>query len=400
MYLLKRNKLYSNRHPLRCVRGSAYILILGASLMLITIAMGALLMGRNAIQSARASATRNQLQLSAQSGVELALQYITAHEDWRADADSDTLFNRTLRDDEEITVDVYDPEGDKLSQDVCAAVMLESYATSRNGEHIVEVELESDAIGNDPLESATLSLDPIGWWRLADTNGVVIDTMDLQDGEYLGTYTQGIPVPTRCDRSVYLNGNSGRITIPHNSKFLIPAGSVSFWFQPLSSSGTSGLICKLIGNLGTSDTFFCWYDSTTVKYIFKNSYGYTFLYYTMPSDSFANQWHHVVLTFGDSDGTRLYVDGELVMGASAMKGGWGGDSYGSNNTANLRVGVSPNMTWDADGYAYPFQGMMDEVALFEKQLSKEDVALLYDAGTQANHTMHVLQGSWRQLVVE
>jgi len=78
-----------------------------------------------------------------------------------------------------------------------------------------------------------------------------------------------------------------------------------------------------------------------------------------------NEWHHLV---GTSDGTttRIYVDGVLEKSATP--------TFSSFTYSGARIGIN-----NPGGY-YPFNGSIDEVAVYNTALSATDVSQMYNDG--------------------
>ncbi len=97
-------------------------------------------------------------------------------------------------------------------------------------------------------------------------------------------------------------------------------------------------------------------------------------YYTTPLTSFEGQWIHIVGTYdgrGGStayNGIKLYLNGTRVDDASG-----GGGTYVAmhNTTALLEIGKLSTSTAN---------GLIDEVAVFNSELSASDVTNIYDNG--------------------
>ena len=86
------------------------------------------------------------------------------------------------------------------------------------------------------------------------------------------------------------------------------------------------------------------------------------------------QWHHIAGTCSESE-ARLYVDGEMVgKGSKAVVGA---------NTCALTLGLGLS----TPGEIYPglpvdsasFNGIMDEVMIFNRGFSRDEIRALYDA---------------------
>jgi len=78
------------------------------------------------------------------------------------------------------------------------------------------------------------------------------------------------------------------------------------------------------------------------------------------------KWHHLVLTFADrvKDGMKLYLDGELAM------------KYTRRFLKNTRNGVGLGVGGGGYGQPRRFKGAIDEVMMFDRQLTPEQVRSL------------------------
>ena len=80
-----------------------------------------------------------------------------------------------------------------------------------------------------------------------------------------------------------------------------------------------------------------------------------------------NQWHHVVYT-RSGDSVALYLNGELELSDTLAP------TYGTSDA--ITAGMRPDQHW-------AFQGMLDELALYNYALSPEQVLAHYDAASAA-----------------
>ncbi len=90
-------------------------------------------------------------------------------------------------------------------------------------------------------------------------------------------------------------------------------------------------------------------------------------------DSFNDgMWHHVVATYSGNSiaaSANIYVDGELV---SATVG---------NDTLTATIdGTTPFQIGGRDGGNFGFIGNLDDVAVYDKELTPEEIATIYNAG--------------------
>ncbi len=92
------------------------------------------------------------------------------------------------------------------------------------------------------------------------------------------------------------------------------------------------------------------------------------------------QWHHAVFTFGP-DGMALYIDGRLVD-TNLYGGGLGATSGGLGNYEPIALGAA---AWNSgDRRITPlrahFSGVLDDVRLYDYDLSGTEAAWLYEQG--------------------
>nr|WP_232009731.1 LamG domain-containing protein [Actinomyces howellii] len=149
--------------------------------------------------------------------------------------------------------------------------------------------------------------------------------------------------------------------------------SVEAWFQTTTTSG------GVIANFGSSTT-----GSSTSKdrmVYMRNDGTLGFMLYpgavtTIASPRSYNDgsWHHVVATMSPTEGSALYVDGELVGSDATMTRGQAFDGFwrvGGDSVAGVAVAPS-------SGY---FTGSIDEVAVYGTALGLDAVRAHYALGT-------------------
>ena len=207
------------------------------------------------------------------------------------------------------------------------------------------------------------------WWRLSETSSTYADTIAGLSATNNGTTTrgyQGAFYPFDTNAAVDLDGTSGYVSVSDVYDFTGTAAfSVSCWINAdvvggrvISKEGTDGWRLFLYG--------------TGVIFDRHNAGG---------TDSASNSatigtgtWYHLVGTY---DGSNLvaYVNG--VAGSSTASS----RSLGGNSNS-LAFGRQAN------GAASFFNGRMDEVAIWSRALSADEVLQLYQysAGTSTTAT--------------
>ena len=204
---------------------------------------------------------------------------------------------------------------------------------------------------------------PTGFWRLGDpaTSSVAADS----SGNGLsGVYDQGVvrgqPGAVSGDTAAAFSGNV--VTVPSAASLDIrSAVSVEAWVRP-SASHNGGILEKTVDG-SVNSQYMLFVEGGLPKFRLRTAAGGL---PTIDGPTLAlNTWSHVVGTF---DGTtmRLYVNGALAASAAAA----GPVAGGSGPTYIGRLGQS----------FYPFQGSLDEVAVFPLALSAERVRAHYQGG--------------------
>jgi len=150
--------------------------------------------------------------------------------------------------------------------------------------------------------------------------------------------------------------------------------SVSAWVYP--DNGTKAqLIFGFYRNstfingpsvwFGDNDSYFNYYDKINTSSIFS-------------STTYAiNTWHHVVLTIRDNRSGVLYVNGSSALTISGANGEGGLDMFS--------IGVDyDSVSGTAGNLAQFFDGKIDEVAVWNDELTSAEVTAIYNSGNMLN----------------
>ena len=192
----------------------------------------------------------------------------------------------------------------------------------------------------------------VSWWP---GDGSTIDIAGASNGTFQGTaqyYSSG-----KVDAAFWFNGTSNYVDIP--SMNLGSTFTVEFWMYPTGG----GSYQHLVSNTSSSSNY-------GALYYYPSSYVYFYQGGTnrmaTPANSVTyNTWSHIALTY-DGSVSRLYVNGALQATSSAF-------SMTFNNA--LRLGYSTN---NSDSR---FSGLLDEVSLYNRALSVEEILAIYNSGS-------------------
>ena len=172
------------------------------------------------------------------------------------------------------------------------------------------------------------------------------------------TVNSGLQAQIFWSRSAQFSGNSSSYVSVPNSTSLNLTGSFSIeaWVNPANNS-TKGVISKG-GSLGTSLKYAVRISNSRVSII---TNGASRLSSKTTSLIPVNTWTHIAATYSSISGQfKIFING--LLDSSATIAG----STPTTNTDSLFIGISGNST--------PFNGQLDEVRLWNRELSASEVS--------------------------
>ncbi len=207
---------------------------------------------------------------------------------------------------------------------------------------------------------------PAAYWRLGDTSGVVArDLTGRRDGAYRGVPTFSQPGAVSGNTAIGFDGLNDGVRLPA-APAINPASGVSIelWVKR-SGRGKQTLVVSRRGSATRFAGYLVGIDAANrVQATFADDDRSVTLRSAAALDS---NWHHIVASYGDG-AARLWVDSvrhdrqrialELAPGSQ------------------LRVGTLPS------GRSR-FAGMLDEVAIYRRALTRAQIAAHYAAATSA-----------------
>jgi PKD repeat protein len=234
-------------------------------------------------------------------------------------------------------------------------------------------QLTIQPVPTDAYGQAVYNSNPLLYWRLNDASHAssALDTSPYQDNGSANsgvTFQQSSPVST-TGKAAKFNGSTGLIA--STQTFTDPTVySEELWFNTTTTdggkligfgdqpTGLSGNYDRHVYMLNTGQLEFGTYTGVTNTIVSPNSYN-------------NGKWHHLVATQGPA-GMALYVDGQLL--------GTNPQTQAQNYTGYWRVGGDP--TWGGANSNY-FAGTIDEVAVYDTQLTPAQVLAHYEASPAA-----------------
>lgn len=150
--------------------------------------------------------------------------------------------------------------------------------------------------------------------------------------------------------------------------------SVAAWVKWESGgTGTSHIYNESYNNTGVRFSLNITADGQ-LKMSYRNNDAGGVIYVESGLDDLVpeDEWHHVAGTWNaDNDEQKLYIDGSLVATEAN-----GANNFPGNDAAKIRLGK-------AGTTANNFKGLMDEVAVFTKELTADQVSDMYQRGAIA-----------------
>jgi hypothetical protein len=205
----------------------------------------------------------------------------------------------------------------------------------------------------------------VGWWRGE------VDASDFVGGHH-GTSLSGVNImapsitATGMVGSAFVFYGTNHIQVPDGVDLKPAQFTIEAWVYPAVQNNTYQTVLAKGSAVNDDDAYYLGVVNGGASFWTKNSGSMGQLAGgAVP----ANQWTHLAATF-DGSSRRLYVNGILI----GAQGSLGPLTYDSASVP-LTIGAD----WTANSPACLFNGMLDEVSLFNRALSQAEITGLYIA---------------------
>ena len=188
---------------------------------------------------------------------------------------------------------------------------------------------------------------------LYGNDGNIFGSPELVDGKF--------------GKALKFNGESDWIEVPHDDILTVTESvTVMAWINPERLSGPNNAQWQGILSKGNSPRSYSFYTETANQCLHLSAGGGS----TCNIQLQTNEWQHVV---GQVDsGTHRY----WINGDSAGESGGKSALPGTGDTSNVFVGTS------AEGASRLFQGLIDEVRIWNRALSEDEILAEMETGYQ------------------
>jgi hypothetical protein len=225
---------------------------------------------------------------------------------------------------------------------------------------------------------------PIGYWRLGEsaTTGTASDSSGLPTGRggvYSRAVTSGVPgaINGDPDTAASFDGLSSFVEVyggPTNPYNLANSFTLEAWVinnGPLEPNVARILSTRILSGTGSPSTTggfgFGVLRSGAMRFTTFGIKDYDSSLTTLPVDG---AWHHVVLVLDSNNTANFYLDGQLTDAITASKAT-------ASSPSNLNIGRNPIP--DGSGLSEYFNGSIDEVAIYNVELTADQVLAHYQA---------------------
>lgn len=203
------------------------------------------------------------------------------------------------------------------------------------------------------------------------STAITIDSANDSLGTYNGTAQGGLTYTAgKSGNAFTFNGTNAYVSLPTNTLSSLTDFSISLWCNPSSLLTGGAALVSNATNFGGVDYGYMLYFSYGSLY---------FRFYRTPIVDLvanlqftANTWYHIVITRKSSTGTKMYINGSLNASNTSTVN----PNYTTTNYNSLGV-----LQYDSINKVYYYDGKIDEVNIWNKELTATEVTELYNSGT-------------------
>ena len=226
-----------------------------------------------------------------------------------------------------------------------------------------------DSTVSQPQGTGRLDSGLAGYWAMDDGSGT--SATDSSTNANTGTLTGGPAWTTgQIGSAVDFDGTDDYVTVA-DADALDVADSTHFtltgWFNRDTFTADHTIIAKRNGQAAGDTGYVLYVDDANDDIVFEVSDGTDEYSRTSTSSFTSSGWQHVAAVFDDTLGMTIYINGTVNQDAAS---GTLGNIGSLANTVAFRSGAES----DAGS---PFDGKLDEIRLYNRVLSPDEVNQLY-----------------------
>ncbi len=209
----------------------------------------------------------------------------------------------------------------------------------------------------------------VAWWTLDEITGQF--SFDLANFDNMGIHMNNpVPVNAKVLGGLEFSGKNF-VDVPHQLELNFGTGDFSFdaWIQTKSDVGVQHLVDKRVKVSGGIYGYL--FYLTDGKLSLRMEDG-TATDYVSPVFIADGMFHHIAITVSrtNQNGIVFYLDGEPTIFGDPTA-----HPSSLDNRGILRIGAQSFVE------NYPFRGILDEIELFNRAITKDEVNSIYKAGS-------------------
>ena len=222
--------------------------------------------------------------------------------------------------------------------------------------------------GSSQYASRVLEGSPLAYWRLGETSGNT--ALDSSGGNHSGLYsnvfTLGVPGAPASDSDTAALFAGGFVAVPDTPQLRPTALTVEAWVNAFSVPQWATVVMKTSSSGWQNGFGLAHYTDSDDINFFINSFDSAQVSARLP----AGFWSHLVGTY-DGATINLYLNGKLAAARSYTQ-------PINHSTQPLRIGSGQGN--------FPWQGQIDEVAIYDHALSADTIRAHFDEGQNGRFT--------------
>lgn len=207
----------------------------------------------------------------------------------------------------------------------------------------------------------------VSYWKLDGNSNDAVTTNNGTDNSIVYSAGNGIIV-----QGAGMNGSGSYISVASNASLQITAAlSISCWVKATNFSSRRWLVTKHNNDISNAEYGLAVDNSSKLIFFSANTTNYYYIHTTTQTVG-TGAWHHCVVTrAGNASGStvKLYIDGTSYA-----------FTVDSNNPSFVAAGTYPFQIGAFNGNNENMLGAIDEVGIWNTELSAADVTALYNSG--------------------
>jgi len=246
----------------------------------------------------------------------------------------------------------------------------------------------SSGITNSVIQTACINppANMIAWWSLDETDisntGSISN--DLAGFNNVGARTNSpVPVPAMVLGGLQFDGIDDYVEVPDHAELNFGLGNLSFdaWILTTTVIGVEELVDKRLSI--TQGLFGYAFFLNNGKLSLELADG-TWANYFSPVFVADGKWHHIAVTVSrtDPNGIIFYLDGVPTPYGDPTS-----HAASLDNSGKLRIGGN------SQGVVYQFKGILDEIEMFNRVITKDEIISIFNAGSAGKCKPKGLLGS-------